>query len=122
MRRRKHLPASKLMGLIIAIASVVILGYAMIMMAITKDLSPLSVLITGVFGVIGVYVGFYLLMAKAEHIEDKRSELKKEIKRLEALKVPEAEQENLNETIDSLHNIDTELEQIKDEELPTINI
>ncbi len=116
---KKMMAASKLAGLIIGILSTIVIIYSMIVMVVLKDLSPLTTLLGGIFGLASVYVGFYIAMAKAEHIEDKKNEVRRELVRLkkEAACLPEASQEKVNELENTLEQTYNKLDELANEEV-----
>lgn len=78
----KFMAMSKLIGLIACLFVFAIVIYSMVEMHITGDLSNLSQLIISSFSFAGIYTGFYLTMAKAEHIDAERQRLKDELNEL----------------------------------------
>ena len=111
-------PMSKLIGIVIALSMVAIVCFSMVMIALTKDLSPLTTLLSGIFGLAACYVTFYLMMAKAEHIEDKKNAIKKELEGIRSDGIiTEEELVRLNEMQDELTNLDEDLTSMKEEEI-----
>ena len=100
---------SKLIGVILAILAVVILFYSMYEMHRTQDLTPMPNLLIGIFGLLTAYVGFYINMAKAEHIEDKKNQIKKELEIIKKSTIQEKEMELQQE----FEQMDIELEVLK---------
>lgn len=78
----RFMAMSKLIGLICLFVLLVIVGYTMYEMHRLEDLSNLSQLIICAFGLASIYVGFYITMAKMEHIEEERSRCKEELQKL----------------------------------------
>jgi uncharacterized membrane-anchored protein len=76
----RFMAMSKLIGIIIIIFLAVIIVYSMIEMHINHDLSSLTQLIISMFALAGVYVGFYLTMAKVEHVEQEISARQERLK------------------------------------------
>lgn len=77
----RFMAMSKLIGFVLAFFLVAIIIYSMVEMHINHDLSSLTQLIISMFALSGIYVGFYLNMAKVEHVEyeiTKRQEKMKE--------------------------------------------
>lgn len=125
-RRRKRKPVkpsarflamSKLIGVFIAIALIIVVGYAMYEMHLQNDLSSLSQLLISVFGIGAVYIGFYLTMAKWEHIEIEKTNRQKDLLKLKKqleLYNPEEQAcediENCNKDIEDLDVKMSELE------------
>jgi peptidoglycan hydrolase CwlO-like protein len=73
---------SKLIGIFIAIFLAVIIIYTMYEMHMQHDLSSLPQLIISIFGIGGIYVGFYLTMAKWEHIEAEKTTRQQDLLKL----------------------------------------
>jgi hypothetical protein len=120
---KRSIPTSKMIGLITAIAVIIIVIYTMtiiatlsnkaIDMGISPDFTPLNTLIGGALALAVAYIGFYINMAKAEHIEDKKNEIAREIKRIEKNGITNEEQEKLMELRCELEGLNGELEEIK---------
>jgi hypothetical protein len=120
---KRSIPTSKLIGLITAIAVIIVVVYAMIIIAtlsekainmgISPDFTPLNTLIGGVLALAAAYIGFYINMAKAEHIADKKNEIAKEIKRIEKNGITVEEQERLYQLKEELEGLDSGLEEIR---------
>lgn len=126
-KKNKHMATSKLMGLIVAIAVIAIVIYAMvilpllahesIMSGISPDYSPLNTLIGGIIGLATAYICFYINMAKSEHIEDKKKEIALEIKRIEQNGVTVEEEEKLQKFKEELEELHGDLEEIQSEKI-----
>ncbi len=70
VKKTKHKKAfSKVMVTLSFVFGAAMLSFAMLLMWVTKDTSPLGELIIGACGFIGTVVAFYINMAKAEHIQ-----------------------------------------------------
>jgi uncharacterized membrane protein (DUF106 family) len=123
---KEHTPTSKIIGLLVAIIVLFVIIYAMGLIAIstfkalevglTIDFTPLNTLVGGALALAAAYVGFYINMAKSEHIEDKKNEIMREIRRIEEDGITteeEIELENLKEDLEELNN---DLEEIKEED------
>lgn len=97
---------SKLIGIIACLFVFIIVIYSMYEMHITGDLSNLSQLIISAFSFAGIYTGFYLTMAKAEHIDNERQKLKDELNALKrkACVSPEDEYNEKKEELSKLSN------------------
>ena len=123
-RKAKRFTAmSKLIGIVIGVLSLVTIGYSMIVMVVLQDLSSLPALLGGILALAATYVGFYISMAKAEHIEDKKNDIKKEIinlKKAGEFLSPE-QQEKAEELEEGLNSVYNELQEVEDEEV-NINI
>ena len=76
-RTPKFLTMSKLLGLFIMVAIVVVIRYAMYEMHYQNNLDSLPQLIISIFGLGSVYIGFYLTMAKFEHVEYEKTKREK---------------------------------------------
>lgn len=122
-RPKRSMATSKLIGLITAISVMIVIIYAMIIIAtmsnkainvgISPDFTPLNTLIGGMLALAAAYIGFYINMAKAEHITDKKNEIAREIKRIERNGITVEEQERLHELKEELEYLDDGLEEIK---------
>lgn len=83
--RGKYLPRfrfmamSKMIGVIAFCFVFGITVYAMIEMHNTGDYSNLGQLIISAYGFASVYAGFYLLMAKVEHVEEEKTKREKQL-------------------------------------------
>lgn len=115
-RTPKFLTMSKLLGLFIMVAIVVVIRYAMYEMHYQNNLDSLPQLIISIFGLGSVYIGFYLTMAKFEHVEYEKTKREKEIlklkKQLQLYNDKEQIEENLidcNEELNDLENLANDL-------------
>ena len=115
-RTPKFLTMSKLLGLFIMVAIVVVIRYAMYEMHYQNNLDSLPQLIISIFGLGSVYIGFYLTMAKFEHVEYEKTKREKEIlklkKQLQLYNDKEQIEENLidcNEELNNLENLANDL-------------
>ena len=87
MNNKKHfktpkfrfMAMSKLIGLIVFAFVFMITIFSMKEMHDTGNYDSLSQLIISAFGFASVYSGFYLTMAKVEHVEEERSNREKEL-------------------------------------------
>lgn len=117
-KKRKQKPIrftamSKLIGFIVVLLVAIVILYSMYEMHRTQDISALQYLICGVFAILTSYIGFYINMAKAEHIEDKKNQIKKELELIRRGNItPEnkkremelqQELEEMNATLDELN-------------------
>lgn len=114
---KKFMAMSKLIGFIIIIISLIIIVFSMLEMHVTGNLDSLSTLIAGVFGLLAAYVGFYINMAKAEHIEDKKNQIKKELELIRRDGVTEEERSRELELENELQILDLDLDNLKSEEI-----
>ena len=120
---KRSMATSKLIGLVIAIAVIIVAIYSMVIIAtlsnkaieigLSPDFTPLNTLIGGALALAAAYIGFYINMAKAEHIEDKKNQIAREIKRIEKNGITIEEQERLDELRSDLEGLDSDLEEIK---------
>ena len=115
-RTPKFLTMSKLLGLFIMVAIVVVIRYAMYEMHYQNNLDSLPQLIISIFGLGSVYIGFYLTMAKFEHVEYEKTKREKEIlklkKQLQLYNDKEQIEEDLidcNEELNDLENLANDL-------------
>ena len=115
-RTPKFLTMSKLLGLFIMVAIVVVIRYAMYEMHYQNNLDFLPQLIISIFGLGSVYIGFYLTMAKFEHVEYEKTKREKEIlklkKQLQLYNDKEQIEEDLidcNEELNDLENLANDL-------------
>lgn len=102
-KKIKFMAMSKLIGIIAFTFILIITVYTMKVMYDTNIYDALPQLIVSAFGFAGVYAGFYLTMAKMEHIEEERTRREKE---LALLKKQEASQEDID-------NKEQEIEELK---------
>lgn len=107
---------SKMLGVIVIIITIAILIYAMNEMHLTGDLSALPTVIIGAFGMITAYISFYINMAKAEHIEDKKNAVKKELEIIRKNGITQEEQERVDELTSELEDMEVKLETLNTEE------
>lgn len=75
----RFMAMSKLIGLITFGFVLIVTIYAMVEMHISQDYSTLGQLIISAYGFASVYAGFYLLMAKVEHVEEEKTKREKEL-------------------------------------------
>lgn len=97
----RFMAMSKRIGVFIAIVLVIIVGYAMYEMHHQNDLSSLSQLLISTFGIGAVYVGFYLTMAKWEHIETEKTNRQKDLLKLKKQLETYNQEEQLSEDIEN---------------------
>lgn len=112
-RHARFIAMSKFLGILIFLSLGTIIIYAMLEMHEQSNLDSLPQLIISVFAIGSVYVGFYLTMAKWEHIEQEKTLREKELVKLKAkLGQCNAEEDisKLEEEIDELEEKEKELE------------
>lgn len=133
-RRRKRKPIkptkrfmamSKLIGAFIAIAVIVIVIYSMYEMDHQNDLSSLPQLIIAVFGIAATYIGFYLTMAKWEHIETEKTNRQKDLlklkKHLELYNDEAQTCEDIENCTHDIENYDSQLNDISTQDFTNNN-
>ena len=111
MNKKKFTSMSKLLGFIIIVIVVIVICYSMYEMHRSQDLSSLPTLIGGVLAMLGSYIGFYINMAKAEHIEDKKNQITKELELIKNGTIANKEEQlihNLEELKSNLDELDSE--------------
>ena len=107
-RKKRHIKPtprfmamSKRIGVFIAIVLIIIVIYAMYEMHHQNDLSSLSQLLISTFGIGAVYIGFYLTMAKWEHIEAEKTNRQKDLLKLKKQLETYNQEEQLSEDIEN---------------------
>lgn len=97
MKKRKFkfrfMAMSKLIGLMAIAFVFIVVVYTMEEMHNTGNYEALPQLIISAFGFASIYAGFYLTMAKMEHVEAEKTKREKE---LALLKKVNASQENID--------------------------
>lgn len=89
--RFKFMAMSKLIGFIAIVFIFTITAYSMKEMHDTGIYDALPQLIISAFGFGGIYAGFYLTMAKVEHVEEEKTRREKELAMLKTQEVSEEE-------------------------------
>ena len=102
--RFRFMAMSKLIGLIAFTFVFMITVYAMHEMHITSNYDSLPQLIISAFGFASIYSGFYLTMAKVEHVEEEKTLREKELAHLRKAK---------NKDEEEIQDKRTEIEQLK---------
>ena len=102
--RFRFMAMSKLIGLIAFTFVFLITVYAMDDIQITGNFDSLPQLIISAFGFASIYSGFYLTMAKVEHVEEERTLREKELAHLKKAK---------NKDEEEIQDKRTEIEQLK---------
>lgn len=108
----KFMAMSKIIGIIIFAFVIIVSVFIMHEMHISQNYDALPQLIISIFGFASVYTGFYLTMAKVEHIEEERTKREKELLLLknsnnyteEELELKTQQIEKLDESLNSLIN------------------
>jgi len=116
-RHVRFIAMSKFLGVLIFLSLGAIIVYAMLEMHEQSNLDSLPQLIISVFAIGSVYVGFYLTMAKWEHIEQEKTLREKELVKLKS----KLGQCNTEEDISKLEEEINELEE-KEKELENTEI
>ena len=75
----KFMAMSKIIGIIIFAFVIIVSIFVMYEMHISQNYDALPQLIISIFGFASVYTGFYLTMAKVEHIEEEKTKREKEL-------------------------------------------
>lgn len=112
--RFRFMAMSKLLGLIILGFVLIVTVYSMYEMHISRDYSSLPQLIISVFGLGMVYAGFYLTMAKVEHLEAERTKRELEIQKLKKQK--NVDEEELQMKRQQLNDIASKLVELMNEQ------
>ena len=102
--RFRFMAMSKFIGLIAFAFVFMITVYAMHEMHITGNYDSLPQLIISAFGFASIYSGFYLTMAKVEHVEEEKTLREKELAHLKKAK---------NKDEEEIQDKRTEIEQLK---------
>lgn len=112
----KFTAMSKLIGFIVIVIVAIVIIYSMYEMHRIKDISALQYLICGVLAILASYIGFYINMAKAEHIEDKKNQIKKELELIRCDGVTQEEKEREMKLQHELEIMDSSLDDLNSEE------
>lgn len=100
--RFKFMAMSKLIGLIAFVFVFMITIYSMQEMHNTGNYDALPQLIISAFGFASIYSGFYLTMAKVEHVEEERTKREKELTLLKNKKASKEDIADKKQEIESL--------------------
>ena len=112
----RFMAMSKLIGFGVFGLGTIVVMYCMYEMHVTGNLDALPTLITGVLAIITSYIGFYINMSKAEHIEDKKNQIKKELELIRRDGVTEEERKRELELENELSFLNSKLDEINTEE------
>lgn len=107
--RFRFMAMSKMIGIIAFGFVFMITVYSMKEMHNTGNYDALPQLIISAFGFASIYAGFYLTMAKAEHIEEEKTKRENELKNLQKKNVSEEEINLKRQEINDLFNKINEL-------------
>jgi len=98
----RFMAMSKLIGLIAFAFISIITLYTMKEMHDTGNYEALPQLIISAFGFAGIYAGFYLTMAKVEHVEEEKTKREKELLTLQKKQASEEEIAEKKQQVESL--------------------
>ena len=110
----RFMAMSKLIGIIVFLFTAIVTVYIMHEIHISQNYDVLPQLIISVFGFASIYTGFYLNMAKIEHIEEEKTKREKELTLLtlnnneEQINLKIQQIEKLEERLDTLTNESTQ--------------
>ena len=107
--RFRFMAMSKMIGIIAFGFVFMITVYSMKEMHNTGNYDALPQLIISAFGFASIYEGFYLTMAKAEHIEEDKTKSENELKNLQKKNASEEEISLKRQEINDLFNKINEL-------------
>ena len=107
--RFRFMAMSKMIGIIAFGFVFMITVYSMKEMHNTGNYDALPQLIISAFGFASIYAGFYLTMAKAEHIEEEKTKRENELKNLQKKNASEEEINLKRQEINDLFNKINEL-------------
>ena len=79
---RRFTAMSKMIGVVAFLCLLVIIIYSLVEMHRTENFDHLGQLMISSFAFVTIYTGFYLNMAKAEHIAAEKAKLAKELEKL----------------------------------------
>lgn len=100
--KSRFMAMSKLIGIMTFSFVFIVTVYAMYEMHISQDYSNMGQLIISAYGFASIYAGFYLLMAKVEHVEEEKTKREKE---LATLKKNHASDEEIAEKKNEISNL-----------------
>ena len=110
--RFRFMAMSKLIGLIAFAFIFVITIFSMYEMHNTGNYDTLPQLIISAFGFASIYSGFYLTMARIEHVEEERTKREKE---LAMLKKDNASEEDIADKKQEIENLKQKISDIINE-------
>jgi peptidoglycan hydrolase CwlO-like protein len=114
----RFMAMSKLIGLVVVVFVLVVTIYTMKEMHGTGNYDALPQLIISAFGFASIYAGFYLTMAKVEHVEEEKTKREKELALLKNNK--EASQEDIDNKRQEIENLNQKTNDLISE--PTQNL
>lgn len=110
--RFRFMVTSKFIGMVAFFFVFIVTVYAMYEMHISRDYSSLPQLIISAFGFASVYAGFYLVMAKVEHVEEEKTRREAQLHTMKQKDVPaeeiEAQKQKILELEQQIGNILTQ--------------
>ena len=113
----RFMAMSKLIGLIAIAFVFMVTIYTMQEMHATGNYEALPQLIISAFGFASIYAGFYLTMAKMEHVEEERTKREKE---LAMLQKKEASQEDIDDKRQEIENLRQKMNDLLSETTQTL--
>ena len=113
--RFKFMAMSKLLGILsISLVFIVVL-YTMNEMHYSQNYDALPQLIISVCGLATIYVGFYLTMAKVEHVEEEKTKREKELSLLK--KDRNTPQEDITDKRQEIENLRQKMNELISESM-----
>lgn len=113
----RFMAMSKLIGLIAIAFVFMVTIYTMQEMHETGNYEALPQLIISAFGFASIYAGFYLTMAKMEHVEEEKTKREKE---LAMLQKKEASQEDIDDKRQEIENLRQKMNDLLSETTQTL--
>jgi len=113
----RFMAMSKLIGLIAIAFVFMVTIYTMQEMHNTGNYEALPQLIISAFGFASIYAGFYLTMAKMEHVEEEKTKREKE---LALLQKKDASQEDIDDKRQEIENLRQKMNDLLSETTQTL--
>lgn len=113
----RFMAMSKLIGLIAIAFVFMVTIYTMQEMHNTGNYDALPQLIISAFGFASIYAGFYLTMAKMEHVEEEKTKREKE---LALLQKKDASQEDIDDKRQEIENLRQKMNDLLSETTQTL--
>lgn len=113
----RFMAMSKLIGLVVIAFVFMVTIYTMQEMHETGNYEALPQLIISAFGFASIYAGFYLTMAKMEHVEEEKTKREKE---LAMLQKKEASQEDIDDKRQEIENLRQKMNDLLSETTQTL--
>lgn len=125
--KHRFMATSKFIGVLVAVIVILVVAYVLVFTGylsykgletgVYPDLTPLTTLVGAVLAAGATYIGFYINMSKAEHIEDKKNEIRKEMNLIKSDGIiTDEERIRLDDLYNQLEEISSTLDTIKDNE------